>query len=87
VGGAGILPVAAGLRFMALEGTGFAPAGGSYLYLQYLAPHWPLSRPVSNLWPGTIVLLILLASLVPNHILTGYAKKCAPALAGGGGPP
>lgn len=65
------------LGFMALEGTGFALAAGSYLYLAYLAPHWPLSRPVPNHWPGTIVLLILLASLIPNHILSAQAKKCS----------
>lgn len=64
------------LGFMALEGTGFALAGASYLYLQYLAPEWPLSRPPPNHWPGTIVLLILLVSLVPNHILSSRAQKC-----------
>jgi heme/copper-type cytochrome/quinol oxidase subunit 3 len=64
------------LAFMALEGTGFALAAGSYLYLLYIAPGWPLSAPPPNHWPGTIVTLLLLASLVPNHILNGYAKKC-----------
>ena len=64
------------LAFMALEGTGFALAAGSYLYLAYIAPEWPLSRPVPNHWPGTILTLLLLASVVPNHILNHYAKKC-----------
>jgi cytochrome c oxidase subunit 3 len=67
----------ASLAFMALEGMGFALAAASYLYLAYLAPEWPLSAPPPNHWPGTIVLLLLLASLVPNHILSGQAKRCA----------
>lgn len=65
------------LAFMALEGMGFAVAAGSYLYLAYLSPHWPLSAPTPNHWPGTIVTLLLLASLVPNHILKRYAEACA----------
>ena len=63
--------------FMALEGTGFALAGASYLYLLYLAPGWPLSRPPPNHWPGTIVTLILLASMVPNFVLRKQARRCA----------
>jgi cytochrome c oxidase subunit 3 len=64
------------LGFMALEGTAFALAAGSYLYLAYLAPNWPLSRPAPNHWPGTIVLIMLLVSLVPNHILSRRAQEC-----------
>jgi heme/copper-type cytochrome/quinol oxidase subunit 3 len=65
------------LGFMAIEGTGFALAIGSYLYLAYLAPEWPLSAAPPNHWPGTIVLILLVASVVPNHILSHYAKRCA----------
>jgi cytochrome c oxidase subunit III len=54
------------LGFVALEGTGFALAAGAYLYLAYPPNHWP----------GTIVTILLLASVVPNHILSRYAKKC-----------
>ncbi|MBS7700024.1 MULTISPECIES: cytochrome c oxidase subunit 3 [unclassified Chelatococcus] len=64
------------LAFMALEGTGFALAAGSYLYLVYIAPSWPLSRPAPNHWPGTIITLLLLASLIPNHLLERHAKRC-----------
>jgi cytochrome c oxidase subunit III len=63
------------LGFVALEGTGFALAAGAYLYLAYIAPGWPLSAPSPNHWPGTIVTILLLASIVPNHILNGFAKK------------
>ena len=65
------------LGFVALEGTAFALAAGSYLYLYFLSPEWPLSAPPPNHWPGTIVTLLLLASLVPNHILNRHAKECA----------
>ncbi|TIX45754.1 MAG: cytochrome C oxidase subunit III [Mesorhizobium sp.] len=65
------------LAFMALEGTGFALAAGAYLYLAYLSPEWPLGVPPPNHWPGTIVTLLLLASVVPNHILNRYAEACA----------
>jgi heme/copper-type cytochrome/quinol oxidase subunit 3 len=63
------------LAFMALEGMGFALAAATYLYLDDLAPEWPLSAPAPNHWPGTIVLAILLLSLVPNHILARHAKR------------
>lgn len=65
------------LGFMALEGTGFALAAGAYLYLATLWPNWRLSAPEPNHWPGTIVTLLLIVSLVPNHMLNGYAKQCA----------
>ncbi|ESY91183.1 cytochrome C oxidase subunit III [Mesorhizobium australicum] len=65
------------LGFMALEGTGFALAAGAYLYLAMSWPNWRLSAPEPNHWPGTILTLLLIASLVPNHILNRYAKHCA----------
>lgn len=65
------------LGFIALEGTGFALAAGAYLYLAFSAPQWPLSAPPPNHWPGTAVTLLLLASVVPNHILKRHAKECS----------
>ncbi|MBZ9673943.1 cytochrome c oxidase subunit 3 [Mesorhizobium sp. ESP7-2] len=65
------------LGFMALEGTGFALAAGAYLYLAMSWPNWRLSAPEPNHWPGTVVTLLLVASLVPNHILNRYAEDCA----------
>ena len=64
------------LGFIALEGTGFVLAAATYLYLAYIAPDWPLSATPPNHWPGTIITILLVASLIPNHILSGYAKKC-----------
>ena len=64
------------LGFMALEGMGFALAAATYLYLANSATEWPLSVGPPNLWPGTIVLVVLLLSLVPNHILARHARRC-----------
>lgn len=65
------------LAFMALEGMGFALAVATYLYLDDLAPNWPLSADPPDPWPGTIVLMVLLLSLVPNQILARHARHCA----------
>ena len=63
------------LGFMVLEGTAFALAMGSYLFLDFLAPSWPLSAPDPDLLPGTIVLVLLVGSAVPNHILKRFAER------------
>jgi cytochrome c oxidase subunit 3 len=62
------------LAFMALEGTGFALAAGAYLYLMSHAQHWPLNAPEPNIWPGTVVAIILVASMPLNHMLAGWAR-------------
>ena len=63
------------LGFMALEGSGFLLAAGSYLYVMTLAQKWPLNSPQPNHWPGTVVALLLLASLPLNHLLSRWAKE------------
>jgi heme/copper-type cytochrome/quinol oxidase subunit 3 len=62
------------LAFMALEGSGFALAGGAYLYLMSRAQQWPLNAPLPNLWPGTIVAILLIASVPLNHLVSNWAK-------------
>jgi cytochrome c oxidase subunit 3 len=62
------------LAFTALEGMGFLLAAASYLYLAFLNPNWPLGAPPPDLLPGTIVTLVLLASVVPNRLLDGWAR-------------
>jgi cytochrome c oxidase subunit 3 len=61
------------LAFMLIEGTGFALMIGVYLYLASLAPEWPLRAPPPEWGPGTGVTLVLLASLVPNILLSRWA--------------
>jgi len=65
------------LTFMLLEGSAFALCIGIYLYLQGLASEWPLSAPPPRPGPGTVVTLILLASLVPNWLLKRWAGRNA----------
>lgn len=63
------------LAFMLIEGTGFALAIATYLYLESLAPIWPLEAPAPELLPGTIVTLLLVASCIPNNLIARWAKN------------
>jgi hypothetical protein len=62
------------LAFMLVEGTGFALAIVVYLYLMSLAPQWPLHAPAPDLFPGTVLTLLLIASLVPNVLVARWAR-------------
>jgi heme/copper-type cytochrome/quinol oxidase subunit 3 len=63
------------LGFMALEGTGFALAAGSYLYLVWLNPQWPLAdRPPDLLW-SSLLTAVLIVSAWPNQMLKRNAKR------------
>ena len=62
------------LSFMALEGSGFILAAGAYLYLMVLAPQWPLNAPQPDVWAGTTVALLLLASMPFNHLMSRWAR-------------
>lgn len=62
------------LAYVALEGMGFAVGAGSYLLLAFLAPEWPIDAPMPDLGPGTAVLVILLVSLIPNHLTARWAR-------------
>jgi cytochrome c oxidase subunit III len=63
------------LGFMALEGTGFALAAGSYLYLFTLAPKWPLNAAQPDYGPGTVVTVLLLISVPLNMLLSRWARQ------------
>lgn len=63
------------LAFMLIEGTGFAIAIAIYFYLMSLAPHWPLNAQPPDLWAGTILTAVLLASLVPNMMVARWARR------------
>jgi len=63
------------LAFMLIEGSGFALGIAIYLYLMSLAPAWPTDAAPPDLGPGTVVTLILLASLVPNHFLARWSRS------------
>lgn len=61
--------------FMLIEGTGFALAVMVYLYLMSLAPTWPLEAPLPDLLPGTLLTLMLLASVIPNIWIARAAQQ------------
>lgn len=63
------------LGFMLIEGTGFALVIAVYLYLMSLAPVWPLNAPLPDLLPGTLVTVILLASVIPNILISRWAGQ------------
>ena len=63
------------LAFMLIEGMGFALGIAVYLYLASLAPEWPIGAPPPDpLW-GTLITLVLVASLVPNILLSRWAER------------
>jgi cytochrome c oxidase subunit III len=63
------------LGFVAIEGAGFVLAIGAHLYLWQQNTEWPLSAAPPDLWPGTLNLVILLASLLPNWWVDRAAKR------------
>jgi cytochrome c oxidase subunit 3 len=63
------------LAFMLIEGTGFALAVATYLYLESLAPTWPLNTVAPDLLPGTIVTVLLVLSSIPNYFISRWAEN------------
>ena len=63
------------MAFMLMEGTGFALAGGAYIYLMSGAARWPLEGPAPDLLWGTAMTVLLLVSLVPTYWLSRAARK------------
>jgi heme/copper-type cytochrome/quinol oxidase subunit 3 len=61
------------LAFMLIEATGFALSIGIYVYLAALAPVWPPAAP-PDLAAGTGVTLVLLASILPNALLSRWTE-------------
>lgn len=62
------------LAFMSLEGMGFVLAAGAYLYLMALAPQWPFHAPLPDIWPGTVVAILLVASVPLNEVMKRWAR-------------
>ena len=63
------------IGFMLIEGTGFALVIAVYLYLMSLAPLWPLDAKPPDLLPGTLMTVLLVASVVPNMMLSRWAER------------
>jgi cytochrome c oxidase subunit I+III len=63
------------VSFMVIEGSMFVIAIVAYFYLRTRVPAWPPSAPNPDLTLGTINLLILLASALPNQAVKTAAEK------------
>jgi heme/copper-type cytochrome/quinol oxidase subunit 3 len=63
------------LGFMLIEGSGFALTIGIYFYLESLAPEWPIGAPPPALGPATLLTVILLLSVIPNVLISRWAKR------------
>jgi heme/copper-type cytochrome/quinol oxidase subunit 3 len=59
----------------AIEGTVFAMAIVTYVYLRGRQPEWPPNLPAPGLFWGSVNLLIMLASVVPNEWTKRQAGK------------
>ena len=62
------------LGYMLVEGSGFALVITVYFYLHSIASEWPLSARPPNLGPGTWMAGLLVVSLLPNVLLSRWAK-------------
>ena len=65
----------AALGFMAIEGTGFALACASYIYLMGGAKQWPLQGSAPDLLWGTLMTVLLVGSLVPTFLMSRAARR------------
>jgi heme/copper-type cytochrome/quinol oxidase subunit 3 len=63
------------LGMIAIEGTVFAMAIVTYVYLRGRVPEWPPDVPAPNLFWGSVNTVIMLASVVPNEITKKAAEK------------
>jgi cytochrome c oxidase subunit 3 len=63
------------LGFMLIEGSGFALVLAVYLYLASIATEWPIGAPPPDLLPGTIITVLLLLSLIPNMLVSRWARQ------------
>lgn len=59
-----------------IEGTAFGLLGASYIFLKWRVPEWPPGVAPPELFWGTATMLVILASMVPNH----FAKRAAESL-------
>jgi heme/copper-type cytochrome/quinol oxidase subunit 3 len=61
--------------FMVIEGSMFVMAIITYFYLRLRVEQWPPSLPNPDLFYGTLNIIILLVSSVPNHLAKIAGEK------------
>jgi cytochrome c oxidase subunit 3 len=62
--------------YMVIEGSMFVMALITYFYLRLKVDAWPPSAADPDLFWGTVNLVVLLASAVPNHMAKVAAEAC-----------
>lgn len=65
----------AGAGFMLIEGTGFALAFATYLYIMAGSDQWPPTERAPDLLWGSLNTLLMVASLVPNVFTSNAARR------------
>ncbi len=60
---------------MLIEGMAFVLAIGTYLYLMPFEQHWPPAGPPPDLRYGTAFTVLMLLSLIPNHLAIRAAHE------------
>jgi cytochrome c oxidase subunit III len=63
------------LGMIAIEGTAFALLAASYIYLKWRVPSWPPGLVPPDLRWGTLSLVIMLASAIPNELTKRAAER------------
>ena len=63
------------LTMIAIEGMAFALVITSYLYLKGRVPHWPPGASEPRLLWGTVNVVIMLVSMVPNELTKRAAER------------
>ncbi|WP_427915105.1 cytochrome c oxidase subunit 3 [Ramlibacter sp. MMS24-I3-19] len=63
------------LGLMAIESTVFALTVVTYFYLRSHADNWPLTAPPPVLLWGTLNTVVMLVSLLPNHLAKRAAER------------
>lgn len=63
------------MGMIVIEGTMFAMFIMAYLYLKGRAPHWPPGHFPPELFWGTLNLIVLFLSAVPNHLAKLAAER------------
>jgi cytochrome c oxidase subunit 1/cytochrome c oxidase subunit I+III len=63
------------LGIICIEGTVFALAIAGYIYLRGRQPNWPPNLPPPDKFWGTVNMVIMLVSVVPNEITKRWSEK------------
>ena len=63
------------LGIMVIEGTVFVLSIATYFYLRNFVPEWPPNLRPPDLFWGTLNLIVLLLSGIPNHLYKKAADK------------